>query len=190
MQNNISNALEYTTSLVVAALLVGLATTAGCGVVDETTDTGPPDLPDYKQQQATGEDVSGEQWTYQTGLIDEQADAEGYRLALFEEDHDDVCSVDLVENPQPPANHRIDARNISLEPGRHEICTDCRDDTGEPQIDFVWGNDSYKGQNGYIEIEQVTDTQVTGRIVAVHDHSGTGGVINGDFEVTRCDGSS
>lgn len=190
MHSNISNTLEQTrsaTTLAALFLLAGLATTAGCGVVDDATDTGPPDLPEYQEQQATGEDRTGEEWTYQSGVLKE-GDNGTYRITLFEKDHSDICSVSLAENPQPPTPHRIDAVNIPLELGKHDICTDCKDDTDEPNIFFVRRNENAKAQNGYLEIESITDSRVGGRIVAVYDSSGRA-EINGNFDVTRCDES-
>lgn len=187
----IANALDQTTPTTTLATLLfvtGLAVTAGCGAVDDATDTGPPDLPEYKDQQATGEDKSGEEWTYQSGVLEEGDDGK-YQITLFEKDHSDICSVSLVDNPQPPTPHRIDAVGIPLELGKHEICTDCKDDTDEPNIFFVLRNENGKAQNGYLEIESITGSRVGGRIVAVRDNPGTGSVINGNFDVTRCDDS-
>jgi len=153
----------------------------GCGstAADESS------VPSYQEQSVQGT-VRGAEFTVASSRA-RKVPVEGdddQIVKLYAQQHGDVCSDLAVGDPPASDGERaLKLTDVPLETGRYEL-------GGRVEMVFEKkgsGDNSWSGfpAIGWVEIEEVTETVIRGRLAAVEknqkDHT-----VTGDFEVERC----
>jgi hypothetical protein len=167
-------------SSLVAMFAGALFVLNGCGstAADESS------VPDYKDQplQGTVRGVDFSVASSRARKVPVEGDDDQI-VRLFDQQHGDVCSGLSVGDPPPSQGDvAIKIRELPPETGRYEI-------GGSVEMVFEkrLDDDSWSGFRaiGWVEVEEVTQTTIRGRLAAVEGNQKSH-TVTGNFEVERC----
>ena len=162
-------------------LIVGITVVFGsCRVSEEdtTTSTTSTTLPDYETTTLSGK-IVGTSWTFYKGHVQVPTSGDSYWYRLTSDNISNACSSTYTATTSNP--YIIYSRDNATAVGEEELCwkTGC-----VKYVSFYDGSTQYIIGTGKIKIDNVTTTEVTGKIYAKGSNSDN--EVNGTFTLSRC----
>lgn len=165
-----------------AAMVAGtLFVLSGCGstAADESS------VPEYKDQAVQGT-VRGADFSVASSRARKVPveNNDDQIVKLYAQQHGDVCSGLTASDPAPSDGERaLRIRNLPPETGRYEL-------GGSVEMAFEKHDSSDSSWSGFpaigwVEVKEVTDTTIRGRLAAVEKNQ-KNHTVTGNFEVQRC----